>query len=808
MIMASSSLSLFAEANYAIAGSDSVHCGGPAANAGADHIICAGESARIGIDHGGLNDSNLVIFSWSPAEGLDDPHSANPNASPLQSTTYVLSVQQIGDTCIAYDTVLITVKQPATLMFFPPGPHSLCEGQQVTLTGAMGFSNYHWSGPSGTQEGRVIQAGQAGVYRLSATDAQGCLVQADSFELHVRTPIPIPTNPSGIKRICTGQTAQFIAGQGFIAYNWHTPTGTVGGRFLTASVPGNYYVSATDANSCLSRSATIKLEVNSPAPIQTQPANPAVLCQDESLFLSAPEGFQNYFWIGPSGQLNGRTILVNQAGYYQVKAFDSNGCLSVSDSLFLQSVQPAPIQILADGALQFCRNTQKLLSATEGFSDYQWTTPSGMDNGSQIQAVSAGMYAVRAFDNNHCLSVSDSIHLTYYPEVAVNLNHQGDTTVCKGDTLFLQAGAGLSSLQWIAPSGTSSDNVYAATEPGLYAVSGLDSNSCRVYSPTFRLENFTGKAPFILSDGSDTLCPGEVRILTCSPGFSSVQWHTPAGISEGNSFETTIGGLYSISATDSNGCKKSSALLNIRESFLAKPQLYHNHPNGACSGDTVRFYADTIFSRYAWSDGAGTPFTDIFSDAAIFLQVYDQWGCSAVSDTLSWSFQTMPQAAFTYVQDGSLPNIQFYNQSEDGLSWLWDFGDGQTSLEKHPSHVYSSRGNWSVSLIVSNECGSDTLQKELKLDSSLSFEEPVAEVAPIALYPNPGNENLLISWKGYSEGNIRICIQDLSGRVIFTKELQSSDGKVEINTQSLRDGVYVVTSDLKGKRSVQRWIKR
>ena len=45
-------------------------------------------------------------------------------------------------------------------------------------------------------------------------------------------------------------------------------------------------------------------------------------------------------------------------------------------------------------------------------------------------------------------------------------------------------------------------------------------------------------------------------------------------------------------------------------------------------------------------------------------------------------------------------------------SWHWDFGDGQTSTQQHPSHTYTTCGKYTVTLIVSNECGSDTETKQ------------------------------------------------------------------------------------------------
>jgi len=72
-----------------------------------------------------------------------------------------------------------------------------------------------------------------------------------------------------------------------------------------------------------------------------------------------------------------------------------------------------------------------------------------------------------------------------------------------------------------------------------------------------------------------------------------------------------------------------------------------------------------------------------------------------------------PVADFTADHtSGCNPNIQFTNTSQAsvGSTFLWDFGDGQTSTSENPLHSYSSSGNYTVTLTVSNSCtGNDTL---------------------------------------------------------------------------------------------------
>ena len=56
--------------------------------------------------------------------------------------------------------------------------------------------------------------------------------------------------------------------------------------------------------------------------------------------------------------------------------------------------------------------------------------------------------------------------------------------------------------------------------------------------------------------------------------------------------------------------------------------------------------------------------------------------------------------------------VNFTDQSFNSpTSWLWNFGDGNSSNQQHPTHTYNLDGSYTVSLIVANSHGSDTLIK-------------------------------------------------------------------------------------------------
>jgi uncharacterized protein (TIGR02145 family) len=56
--------------------------------------------------------------------------------------------------------------------------------------------------------------------------------------------------------------------------------------------------------------------------------------------------------------------------------------------------------------------------------------------------------------------------------------------------------------------------------------------------------------------------------------------------------------------------------------------------------------------------------------------------------------------------------ISFTNRTlNEPSSWLWSFGDGNTSTDQEPAHVYNSAGTYTVELTAENESGTSSLEK-------------------------------------------------------------------------------------------------
>jgi len=83
--------------------------------------------------------------------------------------------------------------------------------------------------------------------------------------------------------------------------------------------------------------------------------------------------------------------------------------------------------------------------------------------------------------------------------------------------------------------------------------------------------------------------------------------------------------------------------------------------------------------------------------------------------TFSVKRPTPPQARFTAdPQSGKAPlEVQFTLEATGTFDTIeWDFGDGETSSDQNPAHIYKDPGNYTVKLTVSGTSGNSTKEKE------------------------------------------------------------------------------------------------
>lgn len=82
-----------------------------------------------------------------------------------------------------------------------------------------------------------------------------------------------------------------------------------------------------------------------------------------------------------------------------------------------------------------------------------------------------------------------------------------------------------------------------------------------------------------------------------------------------------------------------------------------------------------------------------------------------VTQFISLTEGDVPVADFSANRNGL--NLSVNNNSLNAESYLWDFGDGNTSNLVNPSHVYEEDGNYLITLLVFNGCGEDSMSQEI-----------------------------------------------------------------------------------------------
>jgi serine protease len=120
-------------------------------------------------------------------------------------------------------------------------------------------------------------------------------------------------------------------------------------------------------------------------------------------------------------------------------------------------------------------------------------------------------------------------------------------------------------------------------------------------------------------------------------------------------------------------------------------------------GDGNTSTAQNPSNTYA---AGGTYSVSLTATSAACSDSVTQTAYVTVSDTPVADFSGSPTAGLTPL------TVDFTDLSGGGAtSWSWTFGDGGSSTAQSPSHTYTTAGTYSVSLSVSNACGSDAVTK-------------------------------------------------------------------------------------------------
>nr|MBA3704738.1 S8 family serine peptidase [Bacteroidota bacterium] len=146
-------------------------------------------------------------------------------------------------------------------------------------------------------------------------------------------------------------------------------------------------------------------------------------------------------------------------------------------------------------------------------------------------------------------------------------------------------------------------------------------------------------------------------------------------------------------------------------------------------------------------------------------------------------------------------SVAFTSTSANATSWNWDFGDGTGSSIANPGHRYTSNGTYNVKLLVSNQCGADSITKVVTITSVGITSH---NSSSLKIYPNPASSKLFIEL-GSETLNYKgeINVMDVTGRIVKTAEVDGKQFAIDIS--ALENGMYFI--ELKNTKEVFRFLK-
>ena len=126
--------------------------------------------------------------------------------------------------------------------------------------------------------------------------------------------------------------------------------------------------------------------------------------------------------------------------------------------------------------------------------------------------------------------------------------------------------------------------------------------------------------------------------------------------------------------------------------------------------------------RYYWDFGDGTVSEEVepmhsYTEVGTYtIRMIAQNGKNGKykthEKTMSVEVTTAP---FAYFNVDTLlkanKEVQFINKSARATSYLWDFGDGNTSTDETPNHIYAEGGRYEITLTSSNDKGEEAVWK-------------------------------------------------------------------------------------------------
>lgn len=354
-----------------------------------------------------------------------------------------------------------------------------------------------------------------------------------------------------------------------------------------------------------------------------------------------------------------------------------------------------------------CNNTSNgsatITPSSAGTYTYNWQ-PGNLST-PVINNLSAGIYTVTV--SNACGSSSTTVSVLQQPTPTLSI---GNATACLGSTVNILAntigGSPGYTYSWSQGSSTTAQvNITASPTPITCTVT--DSQGCKANASATITINNPGVSSFQYSLNA---CKGILTTTNTSAGASQYFWYFGDGstsIQTSPSYTYSLPGTYTISLITNpfNGCKDSTS----QTVTISNPtQSLYTFTNVSCDSTVLLNNTSVGATIYLWDFGDGNTSTNAnpgshgYSSQGTYTITLITNPGSNCADTLKQVVNISKNviSQFNSTSSQCTMSVSTVNTSSFATNYAWDFGDGFTSTNTNPGHVYSSQGTYTVSLIA------------------------------------------------------------------------------------------------------------
>jgi PKD repeat protein len=339
-------------------------------------------------------------------------------------------------------------------------------------------------------------------------------------------------------------------------------------------------------------------------------------------------------------------------------------------------------------------------------------------------------------------------------------------TACAGSLLQLPAlvqGFELS-FQWQVDMGNGfvaidpADAVYSQTDSPVLQINALSpamndyayrlavSTDCfpTIFSEPIFVEVLAGP----MADFAATATGLAVQLANFSAGADSYSWFFGDGNSSAEvapNHNYSAAGAYEVTLVAINACGTDTAR---QEVFVGQPPVAAfaaEGPRTGCAPYALSFVDQStgIYDSLLWLFPGGTPASSTASNPtvsyaapgtyAVELRLFGPFGDGFVLDPQAVVVLSRPDPDFDFSIDGL--TVSFFNITPFAESYVWNFGDGNTSTQAEPTHTYAAPGTYSVTLNAANGPCARAVSQTVAIMPTATRQPQLP--AGLRLFPNP-----------------------------------------------------------------------